>query len=104
MALYDDRCLTVANCSGTTPYCGTARIDGVIVTYMNKFCSAACINASQNFTIVSATESCCTSDLCNNEKLGDVNSPYVGSGSSVLAGGAFLLIAVSGLLSAVCAV
>ncbi|XP_073433474.1 prostate stem cell antigen-like [Dendrobates tinctorius] len=100
MALRDDPCVTVTNCSGTTPYCGTARIDGVIMTYMNKFCSAACINASMNVTFVSATETCCTSDLCNSEKLGDVNSLYLGSGSGVLAGGTFLLIAISGLLSA----
>ncbi|XP_069588107.1 prostate stem cell antigen-like [Ranitomeya imitator] len=103
MAISDDPCMTVTNCSGTTPYCGTARIDGVIMTYMSKFCSAACITASQNLTIVAATETCCTSDLCNNEKLGDVNSLYLGSGGGVLAGGALLLIAVSGLLSAISA-
>ncbi|XP_077127468.1 uncharacterized protein LOC143783099 isoform X2 [Ranitomeya variabilis] len=78
-------------------------VDGVIMTYMSKFCSAACITASQNLTIVAATETCCTSDLCNNEKLGDVNSQYLGSGGGVLAGGTFLLIAVSGLLSAISA-
>ncbi|CAJ0954382.1 unnamed protein product [Ranitomeya imitator] len=78
-------------------------VDGVIMTYMSKFCSAACITASQNLTIVAATETCCTSDLCNNEKLGDVNSLYLGSGGGVLAGGTLLLIAVSGLLSAISA-
>ncbi|KAM3910219.1 prostate stem cell antigen-like [Leptodactylus fuscus] len=101
MAINDGPCLKVANCTGGTPYCGTSRVNGLAMTYMNKFCSAACINASQNFTIISATETCCTTDLCNNDKLGDANSMFADNGGSGLAGGAFLLVTICGLLSAI---
>ncbi|XP_072010706.1 prostate stem cell antigen-like [Engystomops pustulosus] len=99
MALSDASCMQVANCTGATPYCGTTKIDGFFMTYMNKFCSAACVSASQNFTVVSATETCCSSDLCNNEMIGDANSVFVGSGGSGSAGSALLLVTISGLLT-----
>ncbi|XP_044149009.1 prostate stem cell antigen-like [Bufo gargarizans] len=101
MALSDSPCKQDVNCSGATPFCGTNKINGVVMTYISKFCSAACITASGNFTVVSVTESCCKSDLCNNETIGDVNSIILWSGSSGLTGGAFLLVAISGLLSAI---
>ncbi|XP_056378861.1 prostate stem cell antigen-like [Hyla sarda] len=104
MSLTDQSCMEVANCTGTTPYCGTSRINGFIMTYISKFCSAACISATQNFTHVSATESCCSSDLCNTEQIGNVNSAFLGSGSGGLSGSALLLVTIGSLLNAIFAI
>ncbi|XP_069815893.1 prostate stem cell antigen-like [Dendropsophus ebraccatus] len=101
MSLTDQPCMQMANCTGSTPFCGTSRVNGVFLTYISKFCSAACINAAQNFTFISATETCCTGNLCNTEKIGNANSAFVMNGGSGLAGSALLLGTLSALLSAI---
>ncbi|XP_040208030.1 prostate stem cell antigen-like [Rana temporaria] len=100
MATSDASCTAVTNCTGSTPFCGTSHIQGVFVNWISKYCSAACVNANQNFTVVSASENCCTSDRCNTQKIGDANSwlDAFGNGARGLSSSAFLM-AVLGLLS-----
>ncbi|XP_073485509.1 prostate stem cell antigen-like [Aquarana catesbeiana] len=100
MATSDASCTTVTNCTGSTQFCGTSVVKGVFVNWISKFCSAACINANQNLTMVSASEACCTSDLCNTQKIGDANSwlNSFGNGAPGLTSSAFLMV-VLGLLS-----
>ncbi|KAM5157594.1 prostate stem cell antigen [Mantella aurantiaca] len=99
MAISDASCQTLTNCTGSTPYCGAAIVDGVFVTLVNKFCAATCVNADQNFTFVSASEMCCTSDRCNDQTIGNVNSAFnFGSGASGLSGSALLMAALLGAL------
>nr|DBA23887.1 TPA: hypothetical protein GDO54_011602 [Pyxicephalus adspersus] len=96
MAISDDSCKTVTNCTGSTPFCGTSVIDGVFVTWISKFCSAACVTANQNFTVVSASETCCTSNLCNDKKIGDANSMFnFGNGAGGLTSSAMLMVALA---------
>ncbi|XP_068094551.1 ly6/PLAUR domain-containing protein 2-like [Hyperolius riggenbachi] len=97
MATDDQKCLSTTNCTGSTPYCGTAVVNAAVVTFMNKYCSSACLASNQNFTVVSATENCCSTNLCNTMTLGSNNFNF-GNGASSLSSGLLLMAAAAGLL------
>ncbi|XP_063309047.1 prostate stem cell antigen-like [Pelobates fuscus] len=92
MATNDAECMQVTNCSSPTPYCGSVVVDASFIKVVSKFCSAACVNGNQNVTILSSTERCCQSDLCNDQSIGNNNFDF-GSGASGMTSNIFLIFA-----------
>ncbi|KAG8441566.1 hypothetical protein GDO86_010665 [Hymenochirus boettgeri] len=74
MSTNDQYCTQVKNCSKSEPFCGTTIIRSAFLTVISKYCSAACVSVNQSLVLVSNLDTCCTSDLCNTQKIGNVNS------------------------------
>ncbi|XP_075067565.1 lymphocyte antigen 6E-like [Mixophyes fleayi] len=71
-------CQTASTCTGGETYCettvGSAGISGYSVTSISKSCSLSCTPVNSGISVVSASVSCCTTDLCNTS--GGTNIKY----------------------------
>ncbi|XP_073421508.1 lymphocyte antigen 6E-like isoform X1 [Dendrobates tinctorius] len=90
-------CQTAANCTNGETYCRTveasAGVGAISVTSITKSCALSCTPSSSGISGVSASTSCCTTDLCNGGA-----SVKASSAATILALGSLLTILKSSVL------
>ncbi|XP_038249372.1 prostate stem cell antigen [Dermochelys coriacea] len=77
MQLSNSNCQTQKLCGNDSQACKTEVINVVgIFNVINKECAVSCQMNYQDFTVGKQNVSCCSTDLCNHNRVGSVGSSY----------------------------
>ncbi|KAM3929264.1 lymphocyte antigen 6E-like [Leptodactylus fuscus] len=99
LASSNSACLTVTNCSSNETYCltsvGSGSFAGVSSTSILKRCETSCAPTTLTIAGVTATVTCCSSNLCNYSGGAIIRSSYA---AILLALGSVLTILKSSVL------
>ncbi|XP_056374651.1 ly6/PLAUR domain-containing protein 2-like [Hyla sarda] len=88
-------CLTATNCSSNATSCLTSVASGGGYTAIVKTCEASCTPLTTTIAGISATVTCCSTDLCNYSAGASITSSYA---AIILALGSVLTILKSSVL------
>ncbi|XP_069477842.1 three-finger toxin A2-like [Ambystoma mexicanum] len=99
-AMADSSCMTNQTCPFGMDYCETIIGKFMSVWIMTKRCASSCVNGHQNLILADTTQGCCNTNLCNNQKLGNVNSDFAISGATGVKINALVPLALVAFLAA----
>ncbi|XP_069815704.1 ly6/PLAUR domain-containing protein 2-like [Dendropsophus ebraccatus] len=88
-------CMTVTTCSNTATSCQTTVATAGGISSIIKRCVDSCTPLSTSISGVSATNTCCNTDLCNTSGGATITSSYT---AIILALGAVLTVLKSSML------
>ncbi|XP_069815881.1 lymphocyte antigen 6E-like [Dendropsophus ebraccatus] len=91
----NSNCQTATTCGSTAAYCMTTVTSDSKITYVAKTCQDVCQTLSASMNGVTATTTCCSSDLCNTSGGISIKSSYT---AIILALGSVLIILKSSVL------
>ncbi|XP_053569190.1 prostate stem cell antigen-like [Bombina bombina] len=90
-------CLTVSTCNSSMSYCTSTVVKFLFIKSVTKGCVSSCVSGSESIVIFSGSQTCCSTNLCNNRTVQDLLNS--GNSKHSLTNSIFLIVSITSLMS-----